>query len=120
MVDKSYCTPEAYRGDTCFGFFTIAGMELRDVPATSDIFTALNIPRVAYFDDDRTAGRNLPVRQRPNPHKLTASAQRAIQGCRRGGPACGSARMESPRWMGVDTGISMAQATGVSHYIDKQ
>ena len=54
---KSYCTPEAYRGDTCWLFHNRGNGTFEDVTASSGIFDSSSKSLgVAMFDYDTTAG----------------------------------------------------------------
>src|SRR5439155_137772 len=59
---KSYCTPEAYRGDTCWLFHNRGNGTFEDVTATSGIFDSSSKSlRVAMFDYDQDGVPDLPV-----------------------------------------------------------
>ena len=54
---KSYCTPEAYRGETCWLFHNRGNGTFEDVTANSGIFDSSSKSLgVAMLDYDRTAG----------------------------------------------------------------
>ena len=68
---KSYCTPEAYRGDTCWLFHNRGNGTFEDVTATSGIFdTSSKSLGVAMIDTTRTAGPDLFVANDTQPNKL--------------------------------------------------
>jgi enediyne biosynthesis protein E4 len=53
---KSYCTPEAYRGDTCWLFHNRGNGTFEDVTATSGVFDSssksLGVAMLDYYQDD--------------------------------------------------------------------
>ena len=68
---KSYCTPEAYRGDTCWLFHNRGDGTFEDVTATSGIFDSSSKSLgVALFDYDRDAWPDLLVANDTQPNKL--------------------------------------------------
>ena len=68
---KSYCTPEAYRGDTCWLFRNRGNGTFEDVTATSGIFdTSSKSLGVAMLDDDRDGWPDLFVANDTQPNKL--------------------------------------------------
>lgn len=68
---KSYCTPEAYRGETCWLFRNRGDGTFEDVTATSGIFdTSSKSLGVAMFDYDRDGWPDLLVANDTQPNKL--------------------------------------------------
>ena len=68
---KSYCTPEAYRGDTCWLFHNRGNGTFEDVTATSGIFDSSSKSLgVAMFDYDRDGWPDLLVANDTQPNKL--------------------------------------------------
>ena len=68
---KSYCTPEAYRGDTCWLFRNRGDGTFEDVTATSGIFdTSSKSLGVAMLDDDQDGWPDLVVANDTQPNKL--------------------------------------------------
>jgi hypothetical protein len=68
---KSYCTPEAYRGDTCWLFHNRGDGTLEDVTATSGIFDSSSKSLgVAMIDYDQDAWPDLLVANDTQPNKL--------------------------------------------------
>jgi enediyne biosynthesis protein E4 len=68
---KSFCTPEAYRGDTCWLFRNRGGGRFEDVTATSGIFDMSSKSLgVAMLDDDRDGWPDLFVANDTQPNKL--------------------------------------------------
>jgi hypothetical protein len=68
---KSYCTPEAYRGDSCWLFRNRGNGTFEDVTATSGIFdTSSKSLGVAMLDDDRDGWPDLFVANDTQPNKL--------------------------------------------------
>ena len=66
--NKSYCTPEAYRGDTCWLYHNRGNGTFEDVTATSGIFDSSSKSLgVAMLTTTRTAGRisSLPTTRNP-------------------------------------------------------
>ena len=68
---KSYCTPEAYRGDTCWLFHNRGNGTFEDVTATSGIFDSSSKSLgVAMFDYDQDGWLDLLVANDTQPNKL--------------------------------------------------
>jgi hypothetical protein len=68
---KSYCTPEAYRGDTCWLFRNNRDGTFTDVTATSGVFdTSSKSLGVAMLDVDRDGWPDLFVANDTQPNKL--------------------------------------------------
>ena len=68
---KSYCTPEAYRGDTCWLFHNRGNGTFEDVTATSGIFDSSSKSLgVAMFDYDHDGWPDLLVANDTQPNKL--------------------------------------------------
>jgi enediyne biosynthesis protein E4 len=68
---KSYCTPEAYRGDTCWLFHNRGNGTFEDVTATSGIFDSSSKSLgVAMFDYDQDGWPDLLVANDTQPNKL--------------------------------------------------
>lgn len=68
---KSYCTPEAYRGDTCWLFRNRGNGTFEDVTATSGIFdTSSKSLGVAMLDDNQDGWPDLFVTNDTQPNKL--------------------------------------------------
>jgi enediyne biosynthesis protein E4 len=68
---KSYCTPEAYRGDTCWLFHNRGDGSFEDVTATSGIFDSSSKSLgVALFDYDQDGWPDLLVANDTQPNKL--------------------------------------------------
>ncbi len=68
---KSYCTPEAYRGDTCWLFHNRGDGTFEDVTATSGMFdTSSKSLGVAMFDFDQDGWPDLFVANDTQPNKL--------------------------------------------------
>lgn len=68
---KSYCTPEAYRGDTCWLFRNRGNGTFEDVTATSGIFdTSSKSLGVAILDTDGDGWLDLFVANDTQPNKL--------------------------------------------------
>jgi hypothetical protein len=68
---KSYCTPEAYRGDTCWLFRNRGDGTFEDVTPTSGIFdTSSKSLGVAMLDYDQDAWPDLLVANDTQPNKL--------------------------------------------------
>jgi enediyne biosynthesis protein E4 len=68
---KSYCTPEAYRGDTCWLFHNRGDGTFADVTATSGIFDSSSKSLgVALFDYDQDGWPDLLVANDTQPNKL--------------------------------------------------
>ncbi len=68
---KSYCTPEAYRGETCWLFHNRGNGTFEDVTAASGIFDSSSKSLgVAMLDDDRSGWPDLLVANDTQPNKL--------------------------------------------------
>ncbi len=68
---KSYCTPEAYRGETCWLFRNRGNGTFEDVTATSGIFDSSSKSLgVAMLDYDRDGWPDLLVTNDTQPNKL--------------------------------------------------
>jgi hypothetical protein len=68
---KSYCTPEAYRGDTCWLFRNRGNGTFEDVTATCGVFdTSSKSLGVAMLDDDQDGWPDLFVANDTQPNKL--------------------------------------------------
>ncbi len=68
---KAYCTPEAYRGETCWLFHNLGNGKFEDVTAQSGIFdSSCKSLGVALFDYDRDGWPDLLVANDTQPNKL--------------------------------------------------
>ena len=68
---KTYCTPEAYRGDTCWLFRNRGNGTFEDVTASSGVFdTSSKSLGVAMFDYDQDGWPDLFVANDTQPNKL--------------------------------------------------
>jgi enediyne biosynthesis protein E4 len=68
---KSYCTPEAYRGETCWLFHNRGDGTFEDVTASSGIFDSSSKSLgVALLDDDHDGWPDLLVANDTQPNKL--------------------------------------------------
>jgi enediyne biosynthesis protein E4 len=68
---KSYCTPEAYRGETCWLFHNRGNGTFEDVTAASGIFDSSSKSLgVAMFDQDQSGWADLLVANDTQPNKL--------------------------------------------------
>jgi hypothetical protein len=69
--NKSYCTPEAYRGDTCWLFHNKGNGTFEDVTATSGVFDSSSKSLgVAMLDYDQDGWPDLLVANDTQPNKL--------------------------------------------------
>jgi hypothetical protein len=69
--NRSYCTPEAYRGDTCWLFHNRGDGSFEDVTSTSGIFdTSSKSLGVAMLDFDQDGWPDLLVANDTQPNKL--------------------------------------------------
>jgi enediyne biosynthesis protein E4 len=69
--NKSYCTPEAYRGDTCWLFHNRGDGTFEDVTSTSGIFdTSSKSLGVAMLDFDQDGWPDLLIANDTQPNKL--------------------------------------------------
>lgn len=72
---KSYCTPEAYRGETCWLFHNRGDGTFEDVTATSGVFDSSSKSLgVAMFDYDQDGWPDLLVANDTQPNKLYRNA----------------------------------------------
>jgi hypothetical protein len=68
---KSYCTPEAYRGETCWLFHNRGNGTFEDVTASSGVFDSSSKSLgVAMLDDDQDGWPDLLVANDTQPNKL--------------------------------------------------
>jgi len=68
---KSYCTPEAYRGETCWLFHNRGNGTFEDVTASSGIFDSSSKSLgVAMLDDEQNGWPDLLVANDTQPNKL--------------------------------------------------
>jgi len=68
---KSYCTPEAYRGETCWLFRNRGNGTFEDITATSGIFdSGSKALGVALLDDDQDGWPDIVVANDTEPNKL--------------------------------------------------
>lgn len=68
---KSYCTPEAYRGETCWLFHNRGNGTFEDVTAASGVFdTSSKSLGVAMLDEDGSGWPDLLVANDTQPNKL--------------------------------------------------
>jgi len=73
---KSYCTPEAYRGETCWLFHNRGDGTFEDVTASSGIFDSSSKSLgVAMLDYDRDGWPDLLVANDTQPNKLYRNAR---------------------------------------------
>ena len=69
--NKSYCTPEAYRGETCWLFHNLGNGKFEDVTPTSGIFDSSSKSLgVALLDYDEDGWPDLLVANDTQPNKL--------------------------------------------------
>ena len=74
--EKSYCTPEAYRGDTCWLFRNRGNGTFEDVTPTSGVFdTSSKSLGVAMLDVDQDGWPDLFVANDTQPNKLYRNAR---------------------------------------------
>ena len=75
---KSYCTPEAYRGDTCWLFRNRGDGTFEDVTATSGLFDSSSKSLgAAILDVDGDGWLDLFVANDTQPNKLSKSKKMA-------------------------------------------
>jgi len=73
---KSYCTPEAYRGETCWLFHNRGNGGFEDVTASSGIFDSSSKSLgVALFDENHDGWPDLLVANDTQPNKLYRNQQ---------------------------------------------
>lgn len=73
---KSYCTPEAYRGETCWLFRNRGNGTFEDVTATSGIFDSSSKSLgVTMIDDDLDGWPDIVVANDTQPNKLYRNAR---------------------------------------------
>ena len=103
---KSYCTPEAYRGETCWLFHNRGNGTFEDVTARSGIFdSSSKALGVAMLDLDRDGWPDLFVANDTQPNKLYRNQQNGT--FRDVGMEAGialSTEGKARAGMGVDTG----------------
>jgi hypothetical protein len=103
---KSYCTPEAYRGETCWLFHNRGNGTFEDVTARSGIFdSSSKALGVAMLDFDRDGWPDLLVANDTQPNKLYRNQQNGT--FRDVGMEAGIALSNEGKaraGMGVDTG----------------
>ena len=101
---KSYCTPEAYRGDTCWLFHNRGNGTFEDVTASSGIFDSSSKSLgVAMFDYDHEGWPDLVVANDTSPTSSTVTNRTERSKILRLKPGSPSARKAKPRaGMGVD------------------
>jgi hypothetical protein len=76
---KSYCTPEAYRGETCWLFHNRGNGIFEDVTASSGIFDSSSKSLgVAMLDDDHDGWIDLLVANDTQPNKLYRNQRNGI------------------------------------------
>jgi enediyne biosynthesis protein E4 len=69
--NKSYCTPEAYRGETCWLFHNLGNGKFEDVTPTSGVFDSSSKSLgVALLDYDQDGWPDLLVANDTQPNKL--------------------------------------------------
>jgi len=92
---KSYCTPEAYRGDTCWLFHNRGNGTFEDVTASSGIFDSSSKSLgVATFDYDQDGWPDLLVANDTQPNKLYRNLRTESSRMWQWRPAWRSARKE--------------------------
>jgi len=103
---KSYCTPEAYRGDTCWLFHNRGNGTFEDVTAASGIFDSSSKSLgVAMFDYDQDGWPDLLVANDTQPNKLYKNLQNGK--FKEAGVEAGlafSSEGKARAGMGIDTG----------------
>ncbi len=103
---KSYCTPEAYRGETCWLFHNRGNGTFEDVTARSGVFdSSSKALGVAMLDFDRDGWPDLLVANDTQPNKLYRNQQNGT--FRDVGMEAGialSTEGKARAGMGVDTG----------------
>jgi len=104
---KSYCTPEAYRGDTCWLFHNRGNGTFEDVTATSGIFdTSSKSLGVAMLDDDQDGWPDLFVANDTQPNKLYRNQRNGtFKEVAIGAGLALSADGKARAGMGVDAGV---------------
>jgi hypothetical protein len=104
---KSYCTPEAYRGDTCWLFHNRGNGAFEDVTATSGIFdTSSKSLGVAMLDDDQDGWPDLFVANDTQPNKLYRNQRNGtFKEVAVGAGLALSADGKARAGMGVDAGV---------------
>jgi len=104
---KSYCTPEAYRGDTCWLFHNRGNGTFEDVTATSGIFdTSSKSLGVAMLDDDQDGFPDLFVANDTQPNKLYRNQRNGtFKEVAVGAGLAFSADGRARAGMGVDAGV---------------
>jgi hypothetical protein len=103
---KSYCTPEAYRGDTCWLFRNRGNGTFEDVTATCGIFDSSSKSLgVALIDHDEDGRPDIFVANDTQPNKLYRNQQNGtFREIALGAGAALSADGKARAGMGVDVG----------------
>ncbi|MEO8258169.1 MAG: CRTAC1 family protein [Acidobacteriota bacterium] len=103
---KSYCTPEAYRGDSCWLFRNRGNGTFEDVTATSGVFdSSSKALGVAMLDDDRDGWPDLFVANDTQPNKLYRNLRNGrFKEVALGAGLALSAEGKARAGMGVDVG----------------
>ena len=115
---KSYCTPEAYRGSTCWLFRNRGNGTFEDVTAKSGIFDATSKSLgVAMLDYDRDGWPDLFVANDTQPNKLYRNLRNGTFEESACAPASHSARTArpAPAWAWTPP-ISTTPAHGHRHH----
>ena len=114
---KSYCTPEAYRGETCWLFHNRGNGTFEDVTASSGIFDSSSKSLgVALLDYDRDGWPDLLVANDTQPNKLYRNQRNGtFKDVAVEAGIAFSAEGKARAGMGVDTGdFDNSGATGVA------
>ena len=116
--NKSYCTPEAYRGSTCWLFRNRGDGTFEDVTAKSGIFdTSSKSLGVALIDYDRDGWPDVVVANDTQPNKLYRNLrERDLRRDRRPRRASRSARTDAraPAWASTPPISRTAGAAGLA------
>jgi len=103
---KSYCTPEAYRGETCWLFHNRGDGTFEDVTASSGIFdTSSKSLGIAMFDYDQDGWPDLVIANDTQPNKLYRNQRNgSFKDVALESGLAFSAEGKARAGMGVDTG----------------